>query len=127
MKRVMGLWVAMMALVAVVMVGCEGGGGDGDNTSDINGTWALYSGSTIAYYIHFSNGTYYMSQNADGTAVDVTDGTYTITDGFITGPFVNPGVGDGRIDATVTDGVMALDFVEYWGSGKTYSFTGTKI
>jgi hypothetical protein len=116
-----------MALAAMVMLaGCESGGGGGGGGGDFEGTWALRGSPT--WYIHFqSGGTFSMSDNADGTAVRVT-GTYSVSDGTASGPFTNPGTGDGRIEATITDNVLNLKFIEGWHTpNKVISYTGTKI
>lgn len=114
--------------------GCDDddGGGGGGGGGSVVGTWALNAGSTVTgnvvWYVHFNkDGTYTISDNADGSAERV-HGTYTQSGDAVTGPFVNPGVGDGRIDATVSDGVIVLDFVEYWHSpNKHVPYAGTKF
>lgn len=132
----LGKWVRFGALAAVMGVlglagaGCDSGddGGGGDSA----GVWALYGGSTIAgspvWYLHLqSDGSYFISDNADGSGVRVT-GTYSDSGNTITGPFNNPGVGEGRIDATISGGVMQLNFVEYWHTpNKVVPYAGQKI
>lgn len=116
--------------------GCDSGdGGDGGGSGgggDFSGIWALVSGSTgegsIVWYAHFnSDGSYFISNNADGSGVRVT-GTYSVSGGKLVGPFTNPGVGEGRVEATITDGVMKLDFIEYWHTpNKVVPYSGRKI
>lgn len=128
-----GVAALMVASAVTLSTGCDGGGdGGGGGGSDVVGTWALYPGSTIqgspVWYINFNKDkTYNITDNADGSGERVY-GTYTQDGNTITGPFTNPGVGDGRIDATVTDGVMQLNFVEYWHSPhKVVPYAGNKI
>ncbi len=128
--------VSALAVAAVLLtVGCEDGGGDdsgGSGGSDIRGTWALNSGSTVTgntvWFIHFKNdGSYAISNNADGSGQRVS-GTYSQSGNTVTGPFTNPGVGKGRIDGVVTGGVLQLDFVEYWHTpNKHVPYAGRKI
>ncbi len=131
-KRGGALVAALCSLVLLAGAGCESDGGNDGGGADVVGTWALYSGGSIqgniAWYVHFKpDNTYTISDNANGSAERVS-GTYQVSGNTVTGPFVNPGVGDGRIDATVTDGVIHLDFVEYWHTpNKVVPYTGTKI
>ena len=126
-----------MALAGAVLVlagtGCESDSdSDDDGGADVVGTWALYSGGSIQgspyWYIHFKpDGTYTISDNADGSARRVS-GSYTTSGNTITGPFTNPGVGDGRIDATLDNGLLRLNFVEYWHTpNKVVPYTGKRI
>ena len=82
------------------------------------GVWALqegeaYTGATTWYITFNPDGTYAISNNADGSGQRVS-GTYTDSGGAVTGPFTNPGVGNGRIDAVYSGNDILLDFVEYW-------------
>jgi hypothetical protein len=125
----------VLALGLFVGAGCEDDD-DGDNTpaptetqgepaaenanSSVVGVWALQEGSAYTgvpyWYITFNaDGTYAISNNADGSGQRVY-GTYTVSGETVTGPFTNPGVGDGRIDAAYVGDDMLLDFVEYWHS-----------
>jgi hypothetical protein len=130
MLRALGALVAVLVAVMWGGVGCEGGGGGSD--SSFAGTWALYSGSlgqgTPSWYVHFiSDGTFSISDNQDGSGVRVT-GTYTESGGTLTGPFTNPGVGDGRVEATITDNVINLSFIEYWHTpNKVVPYVGSKL
>lgn len=139
MIRIMRRMVVVLGMVAVCMVsmlgmGCEsdGGGGGGGGGGNFAGTWALYEGSSIGtspyWYAHFNEDkTYFISDNADGSGVRVR-GTYEVSDKKLTGPFTNPGVGEGRVEATINDGIMALDFIEYWHTpNKVVPYAGVKI
>lgn len=129
-----GFAVAVVFCLMGMGTGCElsdeesGGGGGGD----FEGVWALSAGDTVtssvAWYAHFkSDGSFFISDNADGSAVRVT-GTYSVSDGFLVGPFTNPGVGEGRVEATINGGVMNLDFIEYWHTpNKVVPYAGKKI
>ena len=134
MKQVLG-FLSMVAVSLAVLTGCEGGGGGGGGESDggsFVGTWALYSGTSVegtpAWYVHFNaDGTFTISNNADGSAQRVS-GTYSVTDGALTGPFTNPGVGDGRVEATIENDTLSLDFIEYWHTpNKVVHYTGVRI
>lgn len=132
MRSVFGVLAGVAASV-VFFTGCEGGGGGGDdgNTSVV-GSWALYSGRTIegspSWYAHFNADlSFTISDNSDGSAVRVS-GTYTVSDDSLVGPFTNPGVGEGRVEATLTDGTMELDFIEYWHTpNKVVPYIGTRL
>lgn len=130
--------LAMTALAVVALalggMGCEnGGGGDDDGGGgSVTGTWALFSGAagegSPAWYIHFNNdSTYFISDNQDGSGVRVR-GTYDQSGSSVTGPFTNPGVGNGRIEATVNGSSINLNFIEYWHTpNKVVPYAGTKI
>ena len=129
----LGVLLVLVAIVAVGLTGCsdssnEDNGGD----SAFVGTWALYEGNTIqgdiAWYAHFKEDkTFFISDNADGTGQRVY-GTWTEADGMLVGPFTNPGTGTGRVEATISNGVMHLDFIEYWHTpNKVVPYAGTKI
>jgi hypothetical protein len=125
--------VAALAVVTWVGMGCEsGGGGDGGGDSSFVGTWAIYdqtSPGSPPWYVNFeSDGTYFFSENEGGT--EGVSGTfpYTVSDGQLVGPFTNPSAGDGRIEATITDGTLNMDFIEYWHTpNKVVPYTGTKM
>jgi hypothetical protein len=134
--KTVGFAVLLILSLAPTMglTGCGSSSSDNDSP-DVNefvGTWALYDGNTIqgsiAWYVNFrEDGTFNITMNADGTGQKVY-GTYTVTDGQLVGPFKNPGVGEGRVEATITNNVMHLDFIEYWHTpNKVMPFTGTKL
>jgi hypothetical protein len=116
---------AMFAAVMWTATGCENGGGG----NDFVGTWEIYDQTAGAaarpFYIHFSDSTFFFSQDADTTG----DGDpYTISGGVLTGNFTSPGVGDGAIECTIEDGVLILDFIEYWHSPANHvPYRGTKL
>jgi hypothetical protein len=132
--------LVLFAALALGLTAC-GGSGDDSKTSTTDptetaatpfiGTWNLYEGSTVGgtptWYVHFrEDGSFAISDNADGTRQRVS-GTYTVTDGNLVGPFTNPRVGEGRVEATITNGVISLDFIEYWHSPyKHVPYVGTK-
>lgn len=134
--RGMGLAAMVMATALFMGTGCESGGGDDDDRGggggSVVGTWALDPGSTVTgnpyWYINFKeDGSYTITDNADGSGQRVR-GTYSQDGDNVTGPFTNPGVGEGRIDATISNGVLLLDFVEYWHTpNKHVPYAGTKI
>ena len=127
----------VLTLALFAGAGCEDDGGDDDddapppaatatNTtenaseSSVVGVWALQEGSTYTgnpyWYVTFNaDGTYAISNNPDGSGQRVY-GTYTTSGETVTGPFTNPGVGEGRIDAVYLGNDILLDFVEYWHS-----------
>jgi len=76
-------------------------------------------------YAHFDSGnSFYLSDSADGTSGRL-DGTYSVSGGKLTGSFTNPGVGDGAVEATISDNTIHLDFIEYWHSpAKVVAYTG---
>jgi major membrane immunogen (membrane-anchored lipoprotein) len=126
--------VVLSLALAMGLTGCGSSSSD-NNSPEVNafvGTWALYGGDTIqgsiAWYVNFrEDGTYNVTMNADGTGQKVY-GTYTVTDGALVGPFTNPRVGEGRVEATITNGVMHLDFIEYWHTpNKVVPYTGSKL
>lgn len=141
MKKLMQNWckriglVSLLAALAVFIgTGCENGSGDdgGDGGRSHVGTWALYPGTavlgTIDSYIRFKgNGTYTISDNADGTGERVS-GTWTRSGDAITGPFTNPGVGNGRIDCVLNSDVLVMDFIEYWQTPhRLVPYAGTQL
>lgn len=133
-----GVLLVLAALTAGGMTGCGGSSSDEvaapDDVPEISafvGTWTLYEGDAIqgspAWYVHFKeDATFFISDNADGTRVRVS-GTYSESGGALVGPFTNPGVGEGRVEATITNGVILLDFIEYWHTpNKVVPYAGTK-
>lgn len=125
------LRIALLALVAsLALVGCGGGGSDGGGggSAQFTGTWALTQGAGISWYILFNdNGTWLISDTADGSARRVF-GTYSVDGDVATGPMTNPGVGTGEIVATIDGDTLSLDFIEHWHNPyKHVPYTGTKI
>ncbi len=118
--------------------GCsdDDGGSDNDDSevtatnetavAGVVGVWALqegttYTGSTTWYITFNPSGTYAISDNADGSGQRVS-GTYSVSGETVTGPFTNPGVGDGRIDGVFVGNDILVDFVEYWHSPEKHVF-----
>ena len=134
-----GVLLMVLALTTVGLSGCGGGSSDDvtapeevAETSAYVGTWVLYEGNAIqgspSWYVHFKEDqTFFISDNADGTRVRVS-GTYSEAGGALVGPFTNPGVGEGRVEATITADVIHLDFIEYWHTpNKVVPYAGTKL
>lgn len=125
--RRLGILAALLGIVAWVGVGCEGGGGD-DKDAFV-GVWKVTkndSGS-VGYYHFNSDGTFYKTRETIDGAVHFS-GTYTVSGGTLTGQFTSPGVGEGEIVATISGGVMSLDFIEHWTNPwKHTACTGTKV
>ncbi|MCC5851022.1 MAG: hypothetical protein JJU29_23280 [Verrucomicrobia bacterium] len=138
MKKSMDLncMVRLSAVLALVGILCIGTGCELDRKSsggnDFRGTWALYQGSAVGgtpyWYVHFQpDETFFISNAADGSGVRVS-GTYTVSSGKLTGPFTNPGTGEGRVEATIQEGILKLDFIEYWHTPhKVIPFSGSKL
>ena len=125
------LWTALLALViSIAFTGCGGSGSDdgGGGSAKFTGTWALTQGAGISWYILFNdNGTWLISDTADGSARRVF-GTYSVDGDVATGPMTNPGVGTGEIVATIDGDTLSLDFIEHWHNPyKHVPYTGTKI
>lgn len=132
-------WAGLAAVVLAVCAfvpGCESGGGDDDKggSNSVVGKWAMNEGSTAN-----GNAVSWYQFNADGTFVQYNDsgftsahlsGTFSQNGTKVTGPFHNPGVGDGEIDCMLSgDGKsMQMDFIEHWHDPyKHVPFTGTKL
>lgn len=128
----LGLLLALSLALTTGLMGCGSSGDDTPEASAFVGTWTLYDGNTIqgspVWYVHFKEDqTFFISNNADGTGVRVF-GTWTESDGALVGPFTNPRVGEGRVEATITSNVMHLDFIEYWHTPhKVIPYTGSKL
>ena len=134
-----GGFAVLLVLSLALTMGLTGCGSSSSDESPVApeasafiGTWALYGGDTVqgspAFYAHFKEGgTFNITNNADGTGQRVY-GTWTEADGMLVGPFTNPGTGTGRVEATISNGVMHLDFIEYWHTPyKVLPFTGSKV
>lgn len=132
-RRVMrcGVLAAALGTLGLVGAGCDSGD-DGGGGGSAAGVWALYAGTSVSgtpvWYLHLqSDGTYFISDGQDGSGVRVT-GTYTQSGDSIVGPFTNPGVGEGSIEATISGGVMQLNFIEYWHQPhKVVPYAGQKL
>jgi hypothetical protein len=128
----LGMLVVLLVVSATGLTGCGDSTTDSTTTSAFEGTWTLYEGTAIQgspyWYANFkADKTFFISDNANGTAVRVS-GTWTESGGTLVGPFTNPGVGNGRVEATITNNVMQMDFIEYWHTpNKHVPYAGTKI
>jgi len=138
--------VALFAATMVLFAGCEvnGGGDDNGNNDGSNddkkpggsvvGTWAMNEGTTatgnyVSWWVFNADGTCNMYDDAGLTAKHLY-GTYSQDGNKVTGPFTNPGVGDGELDCTLGDDgkSMQMDFIEHWHSPyKHVPYTGTKL
>ena len=102
-----------------------------DDSTSVNnfvGTWKLTasSGGTTWYAFFYTGGSWHISDNADGSSQRVY-GSYSVSGSQLNGNMTNPGVGTGSISATISDGVMTLDFTEYWETpSKVTQYTGSK-
>ena len=117
----------MGALVACgllfVSAGCEDDDNDssGGGGSSVSGThWALYEGTSAAgaptSWLHFqTDGTFYMSDDAEGNNHHLQGSAYSQSGSTVTGSFENPGVGEGEIVCTLNgDDTLQMDFIEHW-------------
>jgi len=137
-KHLAALLVLGVALFAGAGCSDDDGGSDNDDDTEvvagtnetavagIVGVWALqegttYTGSTTWYITFNPGGTYAISDNADGSGQRVS-GTYSVSGETVTGPFTNPGVGEGRIDGVFIGNDILVDFVEYWHSPEKHVF-----
>jgi len=127
-----GFVAALLAATLWLGTGCED---DGNGGGSFVGDWALWlngtdlNGPPNFYYVHFrDDGSFFMSLNPDGSG-QLGVGTYTVSDGLLVGPFSHPGVGDGRVEATLNDdGTMNYNFIEYWHTpNKVNPCTGKRL
>lgn len=92
------------------------------------GTWKLTpTGGGPAWYAFFNaDNSWKICDNADGSSQRVY-GSYSFSGSTLSGNMTNPGVGTGTIAATISEGVMTLDFTEHWQTPyKTIQYTGSK-
>ncbi len=137
------LRVFILALLMSFIFGCGGGGGDDDNGNNTNngdtdnvdntddadntdnpdvaannfaGTWLITKEDSVSFWIFNEDGTFIKKRS--GEPVNGQNhfvGTYSVTDGFITGEFTNPGVGNGEIEGFINaEDTFLMDFIEYW-------------
>ena len=136
--------IAMLGVLMVGFYGCNSGGNSNSgagtstntNTNTNNafvGSWALCEGDnpdgTVVWYVHFNaNKTFLISDNADKSSERIS-GTYTVSNNnSLVGPFNHPGVGDGRIECSLSGGVLSMDFIEYWHDPYKHNlYAGRKI
>jgi hypothetical protein len=124
----MARFFGVLALVsAAVLVGCEddGGGSDsgGSSVNSVVGTWAVTEGTTpsaataTTWWEFRSDGTFTYFNDAALTSEHLS-GTYVQDGNRFFGPFVNPGVGNGDIDGTLSDDgqTFQMNFIEHWHS-----------
>lgn len=131
-------YAILMSLLMFSFCGCNDDDSDSGtpaattSTTSYTGSWAMHEGDTsgaIAFYIHFNaDKTFTISRNPDKSD-QIISGTYTVDgSGFLEGPMVNPGVGDGKIECRLNSEVITMDFIEYWHEpAKHIAFACTKI
>jgi hypothetical protein len=118
--------LACLGLLVVVplisFVGCDGGG-SGGSSSSVAGTWQLTSNEGAIYLVLNADGSleFRGSPNEPGSVT----GSYSVSGDNITGTFTSAAK-SGTIDATITDGVMTLNFNET-NPAKTIQYTGSKM
>jgi hypothetical protein len=125
--------LTVLVLGLFVFTGCNFGSDSNSEseTSAFKGVWGLNPGSNRSgepdWFIHFlDNGEFFISNLQDGGQVRVT-GSYSVAGGKLVGPFTNPGVGEGRVEARLDGEFMPLDFIEYWHTPhKVVPYTGVK-
>jgi hypothetical protein len=130
--------IATIILTASCRSGGGGSGGSGAKKSggvhSVLGKWAMAEGAVVtgkpvAWYQFNADGTFTLYNDAAFSSPHL-NGTYTQKGNTIVGPFTNPGVGSGEIDATLGDDgkVLKLDFVEFWHSPPKHNlFVGSRI
>jgi hypothetical protein len=129
----MGSVLAFTVTTMFFVSGCKHGHDRHRGPSSVNsvvGSWKMNDGTGGLTFWNF---------NADGTVIEYNDpgfssqhlnGTYRQDGLNVSGPFTNPGVGDGEIVCTVSnDGKsMQMDFIEHWHKPfKHVPLTGTKL
>jgi hypothetical protein len=132
-----GLLLGVILLVGIL--GCSGGGGSSSGSSSSSadtpkpgsefvGAWAMSSGGSVAFYLYVeSNNTFVVADVPDKTRVHLY-GTWSASNGTFKGPFTNPGVGNGDLVCTLSNGVMTMDFIEHWVTpDKHVPYTGKKL
>jgi len=128
-----GIFIAAIFMIAA----CSGGGSSSGGTSsgstnpgsEFVGSWALSDSSgTTTFYLYIEpNNTFVGADVPDKSRVHFS-GTWSVTNGTFKGPFTNPGVGNGDLVCTIANGVMSVDFIEYWHSpAKHVPYTGRKL
>ena len=126
------LWLSLLALaIPLAFTGCSDSDDAGDSnggSSKFVGTWALSQGGGVSWYLIFnSDGSWLISDTADGSARRVF-GTYTVDGNVASGPMTNPGIGTGEIVATLDGDMLSLDFIEHWHNPyKHVPYSGTQI
>lgn len=140
-RNLLSVFLAIsISILMLAFSGCDSSDDSDDSTpaatdvySSFYGSWALYAGGTpsgaIEWYVHFNTDkSWTISRNADKSD-QIVYGTYTVSSsGFLEGAMVNPGVGDGKIECTISGDVITMDFIEYWWDpAKHLPYAGRKI
>lgn len=131
-KKLLLLGTVLASILILGLVsGCENsGGGDsggGGGDSSVVGTWSLTNSGGTWYILFASNGSYKISDKADGSQQRVY-GNYSVSGNKVTGSMTNPGVGTGEIAATISGNAIVLDFIEHWHTPyKVVRYTGNKL
>lgn len=135
-RKLMQFAGAVLAAGAIaVSTGCDsggdddggGGGGGGSVVGRYEMVWQDGGGTT--WWQFNEDGTYAYYNDAGFNSKHIS-GTYSQDGNRITGPFENPGVGSGEIDAILSDDGKSLqiDFIEHWHSPyKHVPLAGTRI
>ena len=120
--------LALALAAATFVAGCNDSDDDDDDSdggkqepkqASVVGRWGMVSqedgGQT--WWQFNEDGTFTMF-NDEGFSSPHLRGTYTQDGNKVTGPFHNPNVGDGDIDATLSEdgNALNLDFIEHWHS-----------
>jgi hypothetical protein len=135
MQRVkVGLGLFFLVL-SLGLAGCSSSGSSsgGDSstpavsTNPFVGSWKV-TGEVDAWLYIDSNNTFVWADVPDKNRPHFS-GRWSVTNGTLTGPFINPGVGAGDLICTIgANGVMTIDFVEHWNTpDKHLAFTATKL
>jgi hypothetical protein len=128
------VWLGLFLLiVSLGLAGCSSSGsssGGGDSSTSTNpfvGSWKV-TGEVDAWLYIDSNNTFVWADVPDKNRPHFS-GRWSVTNGTLTGPFINPGVGNGDLVGTIAaNGVMTIDFVEHWNTpDKHLPFTATKL
>ncbi len=94
------------------------------------GSWAVLDAASVltGFLVIESNNNFAWFDN-QGDTIPHFFGTGSVTNGTFTGPFTNPGVGDGELVCTIAaNGSMNMDFIEFWHSPpKHVPYTATKF
>jgi hypothetical protein len=117
----------VLIIVALGFLTACGGSGGNDESADpgdiafrdnFSGIWLITKEDTSSLWIFFEDGRF--EKKRAGQPLNSTNhfsGTYSINEGFLSGSFTNPGVGDGEIEGTLSeDDLFIMNFIEYWHS-----------
>lgn len=132
-RWIRGIGVAALAVAAMAFIsGCDDDEGDSGSGGSVAGTWQMTSKLTgnLSWWVFNNDGTFVSYDDQARTRPHIIGSSYKQEGNTVTGTFVNPGVGDGEINATISDDgkTMTLDFIEHWHTPfKHCPYTGTKL